>query len=133
MHIKRETTSDFFYRIMTEISKDEQFKDILDKLDYFLAWNAVDVITNDEFDVVAIPIIGSNEGWYTDVYIDGDWGVNKEKRKYIGTCKTLYEGLEGGMMMGKLAGILLYMGRKVLLENEEIYASDTWLEKRKRA
>lgn len=119
---------------MEKMANEEELKDVVKMLDYTFPDRRLEKITNDEFDIYAIPNIGGNEGWYVDIYMHGSW--NQEDRKntkkmHIGTLKTLEEGLTGAQIAGQLAGAIIWFGRCVLMENDELYATDAWLERRK--
>ena len=134
MKRRRESIEDFFRRILGKIEKEEQLRDVAKMLEYTFPDRRPEKITNDEFDIYAVPSIGGNEGWYVDVYMHGSWNQedrNNTKKMHIGTLKTLEEGLTGAQIAGQLAGAVIWFGRRVLMENNELYASDIWIERRK--
>ena len=64
MKRKRESIENFFRRIMEKMANEEELKDVVKMLDYTFPDRRLEKITNDEFDIYAIPSIGGNEGWY---------------------------------------------------------------------
>lgn len=124
---ERETTEDFFNRILQAVQTDERTRELVGRLDYAVAFRLAEYITNDEFDLLTVPVLGGSEGWYLEVYLYGSWNQkesDKTQKLYIGVCKTLEEGLAGALLMGQLSGAFLYFGRKIIVENEEMYAAD---------
>lgn len=135
MKRKRESIEDFFRRILEKIKNEEQLRTVVDMLEYTFPDRRPEKIMNDEFDIYAVPSIGGCEGWYVDVYMHGSWDQRNRddtKKMHIGTLKTLEEGFAGAQVAGQLAGAITWFGRCVLMENDELYASDAWIERRKR-
>ena len=135
MKRKRESIENFFRRIVEKMTNEEELKDVVKMLDYIFPDRRLEKITNNEFDICAVSSIGGCEGWYVDVYMHGSW--NQEDRKntkkmHIGTLKTLEEGLTGAQIAGQLSGAIIWLGRCALMENEELYAPDAWLERREK-
>ena len=130
--MKRETTADFFKRVIVEVEKAFDKDEWCAGIEYDLADRDASLITDNDFEIIAIPSIGGSEGYYVDVYIKGFWNEECQNkrlsdcRKHIGTCKTLLEGIEGAFFIGKLAGAIIYLGEKVLYDHPEIYECDEW-------
>lgn len=130
MKRKRETTQELVKKIFNRIKED--YSEVASKIDYMIADNDYEYITNDDFDILALPSKGGSEGWYTDIYIRGSWDQNDEKTRehHVGTCKTLDEGAEGAMLIGQLSGLVEYFTVKILWEENDLYSTDSWLDRK---
>ncbi len=81
-------------------------------------------IRNYEFDVFTRTAYGSNEGIYTDVYIQGKYSAEDSDTVHIGTIKTLYSGEEYLRKMYDFAATIYIEARNFINLNIEDF---TWL------
>ena len=97
-----------YLKTVTELS------DAFDILDYdCVARQSVDLLQDEDYEVFAHVNTGGCEGIYIDCYLK-----YRDSTIALGTFKTLEEGMEGYIKLGKLAGAFVLAGDNYLWFNE---------------
>lgn len=110
------TTEDMFRVVWQFVSCMSELKEEVESLDYAIAGSGAKPKLCDiaELDVVALVNTGGSEGVYIDWYL---YDRKENQRHKVGTLKTLEEGMEAYIKMGKLSGILTWASEYFLCCN----------------
>lgn len=99
-------------------------------LDYFsVNEDADEKIIGTDFKVCAVPSLGSVEGIYLDIYLEG-WNcfegapADKEVKIELATAKTLDDSLQSMEAMGKLAADIIWYGNKIVNKYIDAFAPE---------
>ena len=126
--MKRDDAAMFADKVIKKARDEGCFKKADPILDYVQSscWEKDAIISDYQFDFLAIVNFGSNEGIYVDLVIDGIFNEKQtEKRRvHCGTIKTLCTDLESMQIMGELAGSLTYFANEVIRDNIDLYSPE---------
>ena len=108
------TNITMFNTIVKYLESVRELSDAIHILDYNLAARRpVDLVQDKDYEIFAHVNTGGCEGIYIDCYLE-----NGDEKIALGTFKTLEEGMEGYMLLGKLAGAFVLAGDNYLWFNE---------------
>lgn len=108
------TNITMFNTVVEYLKSLDALSDAIDILDYnFAARRPVDLIQDRDYEIFTHVNTGGCEGVYIDCYLE-----NGDEKIALGTFKTLEEGMEGYMLLGKLAGTFVLAGDNYLWFNE---------------
>lgn len=123
---RRDRKSTLLQRILEAARADGAIADAEAILDYILPNDKEpecsdrDIyLTDYRFDLIPSLSLGTCEGIYLTLCLEGSFDDSNKKKTAIGTFKTLRTDLEACRLMGALGGALMYYGRKYV--NEEIH------------
>lgn len=88
----------------------DEYNEVAKTLDYALPVSYNDGYVTEDFDDISPQVLvsaGGSEGVYIDVYIYSRY--DQPHRYNIGTLKTLDEGFQAYINMGKLSGMITYV------------------------
>lgn len=88
----------------------DEYNEVAKILDYALPVSRNDGYVTEDFDSVSPLVLvekGGSEGVYVDVYIYSRY--DQPHRYILGTLKTLDEGFQAHIAMGKIAGMITYV------------------------
>lgn len=114
------TPGQLFRTVWAYLSSMEELASSISCIDYALADSSSPALFSPEYDLVrAIVETGGSEGIYIDCYLEiSGYGRREGKsRIHLGTIKTLDEGLDAYMKMGKIAGAFTCIGEMYLWKN----------------
>lgn len=145
--IKRDTTKDLFNATLQLVKDNGHYDKAAVIMDYYLPNEHENNIREDielssyEFDFNSTAQFGSSEGIYIDCYLSGKYTENEikvynhntgtvetEKRRHIGTFKTLRTDLESMKIMGELCGALVFYASQYVNANIDRYSTTKELE-----
>jgi hypothetical protein len=146
--ITRDTTKDLFLATLGLVKENGHYDKAAAIMDYILPNNAENNIyenmelSNYRFDFNAVAQFGGSEGIYIDCFLSGEYSETEntyyragrgatetERRRHIGTFKTLKDDISSFMVMGELCGALTFYAHQYVNQNIDRYTPTRELER----
>jgi hypothetical protein len=126
--IKRDTNRILFEEVMKLVKQDPEWPEIEKIIDYANAGDCSGYdpeLTDYHFEYIPKLAPGASDGIYIDCVVEGHYDCSNsiEARDTLvcGTIKTLWEGREGMIIMGKLCGLITYYADCYINQNIDRY------------